>query len=352
MPMERLVSVTGTLAPFDQAEVRMKVSGRLESFAVDLGSIVKEGDIIARVEAADFELRVQQAEAALAQTEARLGLQSGQTEADVDVEQTATVKQASAMLEEARLRRQRVEALFKQGIISKADLDTADAEYRVADARSQEAREEILNRRAQLAQRRSELAIARQDLKDTIIRAPFQGAIQERIANLGEVLQEGAPVVRLVRVDPLRLRVAVPETQAAAIRSGQPVRVNVDGDPKPHIATVKRISPAISDEGRVLMVEAEVRNPGTLRPGSFARADIVVEKGEPALSVPSSSVISFAGIDKVMVVEEGAATERVVSLGRTQAGLVEVLNGLRAGELVARDPNQVRPGERVEPTLE
>src|SRR5262245_33710005 len=167
MPVERVVTALGSLAAYDQATLSTKVPGRLQRITVDFGSAVEHGQTVAQVEPRDYQLRLQQAEAALAQARARLGLSPTGRDDQVDPEQTSTVRQARALLEEARQNRERFVALAEKGFIAKAELDSADAAYKVALSRHQDALEEIRNRQALLLQRRSELEIARQQLADT-----------------------------------------------------------------------------------------------------------------------------------------------------------------------------------------
>src|SRR5437762_12723915 len=242
--MELAVAVIGSLAAHDEATLSVKVPGRLQTLAVDLGSTVRQGQLIAQVEPKDYELQLTQAEAMLSQARARLGLTLAGDDEKVDANQTSTVKEAKARLEEARKNRNRIVELNEQGILSQSERETADAAHEVAANRFRDALEEVNNRLAQLAQRRAEVEIARQQLADTMIHAPFDGAIQERRASAGEYLTVGRPVVTLVQIDPLRLRVEAPERESAAIRSGQKVRVWVEGNPVPHAGTISRVSPA------------------------------------------------------------------------------------------------------------
>ena len=205
-PLERTTAALGSLAAFDQATISVKVPGRLRSITVDLGSIVQRGQLLAQIEPQDYQLRVQQAEAAVAQARVRLGLPTAGTNDNIDQEQTSVVRQARVLAEESRANRDRLASLLEQGITPRAQLDTAEASYKVALSRLEDAREEIHNRRAVLAQRRSELEIARQQLADISVHAPFDGAIQEKRASVGEYLAAGAPLATIVRMDPLRLR--------------------------------------------------------------------------------------------------------------------------------------------------
>ena len=253
-PFGETVTANGTLAAFDQTTASVKVPGRLRAISVDLGSVVARGQVIAQLEPEDYTLRVQQSEAALAQARARLGLTPDGTDDKVDPEQTATVRQARAVLDEARFSRERAAKLVEQGVVAKADFDAADSTFKVAQGRYQDAYEEVRNRQGILAQRRSEVALARQQLKDTAVYAPLDGIVQEKRASVGEYLAAGAPVVNIVRMDPLRLRAEVPERDAHNIHTGQNVRVTVEGDANAYMGQIMRLSPVVAEQNRMLMV--------------------------------------------------------------------------------------------------
>lgn len=347
IPMEQTVTVTGTLAAYDQAAVSAKVPGRMKSIAVDLGSVVRQGQIIAQIEQQDYQLRLQQAEAALAQARARVGLPPDGKDDRIDPEKTGTVRQAQALLDDAKGKLERAENLFTRGVLAKAQLDGADAEYKVALSRYQDAVEEIRNRQALVVQRRSELEIARQQLVDSSIYAPFAGVVQEKRASIGEYLAAGTPIVNIVRMDPLRMRAEVPERESRNVQVGQEVRVTLEGDPSVYGGKIARISPAISAQNRVLIVEAEVHNNGQLRPGSYARAEIVSAGNNLALGVPANAIVTFAGIDKVILVQDGKALERPITLGRRTSDWAEVLSGLKTGDSVVINPGNLQSGQPV-----
>jgi RND family efflux transporter MFP subunit len=350
--LARTVEVSGTLAADEQTQLGFKIAGRLERLLVDIGSPVRRGQVVARLVAIDFELKVRQAETALQQARTALGLAADGTNDAVDPEQTAGVKQAAATLTQSRLNRERMVKLFDEQLIPKSDLETADANLGVADGRYQEAIETARTRQALLSQRRSELAIAQQQLTDSVLTAPFDGAVRERLVNAGDYLAAGTPVAVLVRVDPLRLRLAVPEREAAGIRVGQPVELTVEGVAAGHTGHIARISPSISESNRTLMVEAEVPNADRgLRPGGFARARIVVQAGDTAVLVPASAVVTFAGIEKVVGVDGGKAVEKRVRTGRKSGDKVEIVEGVKAGEPVIVQPGNIVTGEPVRVAL-
>lgn len=347
-PIGETVTVNGTLTAYDQTTVGMKVAGRLQAISVDLGTVVRKGQAIAKLEQPDYQLRVQQAEASLAQARARLGLAPEGGDDRVNPEQTGTVREAKAVLDESKAKRDRAQRLISQGIIPRAEFDTADADYKVALSRYQDAIEEIRNRQGVLAQRRSELNLARQQLADTLLYSPINGVVQEKRASVGEYLAAGAPVVDIVQIDPLRLRVDIPERESHKIHTGQGVRVTVEGDPDIYLGAVKRLSPSISQQNRVLSVEADVRNNGHLRPGAFVKAEIVTDQTAVAATVPPSALVVFAGIEKVITVEGGKAVEKVVMTGRRGQDWIEIKSGVNVGQAVIVNPGNLQSGQSVQ----
>jgi len=348
-PIDQVALVMGTLAAEQDVVLGMKVAGRIAEITVDLGSSVRKGDAIARLDPTDFELRVRSSEAALQQALVRLGLPADSNEQRVAPETLAIVKQAKAEMDGARFRNERAMLLWDKGLIPKADLDTANSAFRVAEARYEDSQDEARNRQGLLAQRRSEWEIARQQLADTVLYAPIDGMVRLRQGSAGQYVAVGAPVVTVVQMNPLRLRAAVPERQAREIRVGLPVRVSVEGVPGEHQGRVERISPAVDETNRTLLVEAAVSNPNNLlRPGAFVRSEIVISTGKKALMVPPAAMATFAGIDRVFIVKDGKALEKRVRTGRRLADGVEILEGISAGDKVVINPGDLNDGDPVE----
>lgn len=346
-PIERAISVLGSLAAYEQATLSAKVSGRVAQLLVDFGGAVEQGQLLAQIEQRDYQLQVQQAEAALAQIRVRLGLTPAGTDTSIDPARTSVVRQSQALLNDARQKRDRMAALVEKGFVAQAELDSAEAAYQVALSRRQDALEEIRNRQALLLQRRSELELARQRVIDTEIRAPFDGVVQVKHTSVGEYLESSDPVFTVVRVDPLRLRAEVPERAAYKVQAGQKVRVMVEGDPHVYSGSLTRLGAMIDAQTRMLTVEADVPNPGALRPGAFVRAEIVTNEADPALVVPTSAIVSFAGVEKVLLVQEGKTVEREVETGQRTDEWTEILGGVQNDEVVIVDPDNLRPGQLV-----
>ena len=346
--LPRTVIVTGTLAADEEVFTAFKVAGRISEIAVDLGSPVNRNQVLARLDPTDFRLRVEQSEAALRQIRARLGLAPEGADDVVDPEQTASVREARAVLNEARLNHERLARMLEKDYISRAELDAAESRQLVAEGRYQASLEDIRDRQALLAQRKSELALARQQLADTVLKAPIDGAVRERKVSTGEYLAPGTPVASLVRMHPLRLKVATPERESLAIRVGQTVRVRIEGDGGAYSGRVVRVSPVIEKQNRTLTVEVEIENrQGRLRPGSFATAEILVDAEQTAVLIPASAIVTFAGIEKVIGVKEGRAVERRIRTGRRTVNRVEILEGLAPGDLIVAEPGNLSGGQPV-----
>ena len=348
--IQRAVIALGTLGAREDAILSIKVPGRIQDLPIDLGSVVQAGDVIARIDATDYELKMRQSSAALSQTRARLGLPLEGTDDRVDPVKTSLVKESRARLTEAEKNRDRIGKLSEQGIASQSELESVNTAHEVALNKYADSLEEVRIRQAQLIERRVEFEIAKQQFNDCTLRAPFPGVVQERRTTRGEYLTAGTPVATLVRIDPLRLRVEVPERDAARIAVGQPVHVTVEGLTNVFHGEVKRLSPALQVQNRMLVVEADVPSQNLLRPGSFARAQIITTGATPALIIPSAALVTFAGIEKAFVVENGKSVEKRLTTGDREKDWVEVVSGLKAGMSVVLSPGNLQNTQVVTPS--
>lgn len=348
LPSEELVKATGALAAFDRTVLSAKVPGRLEKIGVDLGTKVKRGEVLAQIEQRDYELRRDQAEAALAQARARLGLPPKGQEDSERPESTSIAREARAVLEEASKNRERIVRLNEEGVIAEAEVEAAESSFQVATNRYEAALDEARSRLAILAERQADLALARQQLADTVIAAPFDGVVERRQGSPGDYLQPAAPILTLVRIDPVRLRAEVPERDAPRVRAGQKLLLQIEGSDLVRTGKVARLSPVIRLEDRMLAIEADFNNPdGLLRPGSFAKADIIVNEQRRGLFVPESAVVTFAGIQKIFTVQDGKAQEREVATGKRRNGRIEITRGIERDERVVLEPGTLRDGQPV-----
>jgi RND family efflux transporter MFP subunit len=304
-PMERVLHVVGTLAARDEATIGAQVAGQLEKNYVDLGDRVKAGQELALIDTTSYE--------ALANASA------------------ANLARANASAANAAQNLKRIQDLQKEKIASASDLDAA-----VADA---------ARTRSEVKAAEANDAIARLNLDRSHVKAPFDGVIAARLASAGDYLAIGTPILRLVQTDPLRLRLEVPERESGAARVGQKVRVSVEGDATIYQGQIGRIAPTIREDNRMLLVEADVPNQGNLRAGLFARAQIVIAERDEVVSVPAAALITFAGLEKVVIVKENKAAEKSVTTGRRDGEWIEIVSGVPAGATVVLDPAGIRTGQ-------
>ncbi len=346
-PIEETLNVMGTLYAYEQTRLSFKMPGYVSELHVQAGDMVEAGETVAELDDADFRLALRRAEADLQQARARLGLAAGDS-SQPNPEQTSVVSRARAEMRDAERRAERIRDLYRTESASQSELDSAETELEVAERAYEEALETALERVAVLARREAEVDQARQDLENTVLKAPFDGIVREKLTGPGEYLEEGDPAYRLVRVDPLRLRMDIPERNVPRVEPGQPVRFRFEDGSETHHTEIHRLMPELEEDSRVLTVEAEVENPGSWRPGLFLRTEVVLADAVPSLTVPSDAVTSFVGIDRVFVVEaDGTAGSREVDVGRTIEDRTVVREGLESGEEVILNPGNISSGDRV-----
>ena len=333
--LQRSVDAVGTLDPNEEVTVSSLVEGTVEKLFVDLGDGVRTGQVIAELDTRELELAVHQQQAALQQELARLGL--ADADASVDEATTSQVRQAEATFEEARLRLDRTKKLAEQGVLAKQQLDEQQARYDVAEAAVRSSRETVQNIRATIAARKASLTLAEKKLADARVTAPISGFIKDRLVSEGQFLKSNSPVVNIVQNSPLKLRVDVPESAVAFVRAGRPVQFHVDAFPdRTFEGRISRISPSVDQQSRTLKIEAMADNPaGVLKPGFFARVTIQTDRKDRVLVVPSAALFNFSGLEKLFVIENGKVAERIVRSGTRLDDQVEIVEGLKEGELVA-----------------
>lgn len=347
-PWRRTVRAQGSLVADEFSIVGAKVPGRIAVADVELGDVVNSGATLARMDQSDLETHVAQAEAALAQACAAVGLKPSDSTDKLNKENSPPVRQEKALLAEARSQYDRAIQLRGQGAVTQAEIDQMRAAVDVADARYASSLNAVEEKLATIAIRRADLNLARQQLVDATVIAPFDGLIQQRHVSPGTYVSVGQPVATLVRIDPVRFRGQVPERYALQLQVGQPVEVRLEGEDQPRTGHVARISPELDLETRSLAFEADLPNPdGKLRAGLFAVGDVVVNPAAPVLAVPKSSITEFAGVERLWKLVDGEATEVPVRTGQVQGNLVEILDGISAGDDIVVQARTARAG-RVE----
>jgi len=349
--LPRKAAVSGVLAAQEELVLGFEVTGRVATLDVDVGDVVAEGTVVAALATREFELAVQRAKAAIVAAEAKLGVRAGADLEQVDVEATPSVREASAVLVEAKANRERVAEMVQEKLQPQSQLETAEATLGVATSRLQKARDEVSTALAEARLARVEALQAEKRLADCVVKAPWPGRVAARHAAIGQVVQAGTPIVTLLRIDPLRLRLRVPDRLASDVAIGQLVEFTVDGaEGVQRTGRIVRAGPAIDRGDRTRLIEAAVENKdGALLPGAFCRAQIVTAPAVPVVVVPRTAVLTFAGVNRVFSVapadKDGKqkAKGQIVQLGRTIGDDVEITSGLAAGASIVRDAMGLMP---------
>ncbi len=336
-PIERYLRVTGSLLADEQAEVSAEAAGRVIETPVERGSRVGRGALLVRISPAETSAQLLEAEANAAQIEARLGLAEGQA---FDPARVPDALNAKAALDLAEAEFARIGSLLDQKVVSKSEYDQRKTQVDAARQQYQMAQNVARQSYRSLEAARARVVLARKATADTAIRAPFAGHVAERLVSVGDYVTRGARVATVVRVDPMRIELTIPEQSVSLIKVGQPVRVAVEAYPgETFAATIRYVSPSLRADQRALTVEAVAGNPdGRLKPGLFATALIQQPQSAPALLVPAAAIETVAGTSRVYVVKGDKVEERIVTVGAPVGALVEITSGLSKGDAVAAEP--------------
>ena len=330
----RELPVTGTLMADEDAEVAAETGGRVVAAPVERGSAVGEGAPLIELARNEAEASLSEAEANVAQIEARLALQAG---GGFDPERVPEVAAARASKELAETEFDRIKTLLADRVVSQAEFDQKRTQVEAARNQYQVARNNAAQLYRQHAGASARLSLARKALADTVVRAPFAGLVVERKVSVGDYVTRGTKVATVVRIQPLRVELTVPERFLSSVKPGQPVRITVDAYPgRVFDGQVKFVSPALRADQRALTIEAVVSNAdGMLRPGIFVSAVLEGAVREQALFVPRAALRTEAGINRLFVLRGDRVEERVVKVGQASGELVEIRDGVSGGERVA-----------------
>ncbi len=346
--LPRYFEGTGSLAANQQTDVAAETSGKVAAVSVDIGSSVRRGQTLIRLEDADFKDRVQQAQAQLdqakatqRQNEAKIGLRPGQK---FNPENVPEVRAARAALDLADKNLRRYEKLVESGDVSRAiydqqksQRDQAAEQYQALIHQAQQNYAAVANSQAAVDAAQTNLSLARRNLTYTVVTAPMAGYVSDRPADIGEYISPQQKVATIVSLNPLRVRIDVPEQAIPQIHVGESVSVTVSAYPDRSFAGhVARVSPSVTATSRTLTVEADVDNgSGELKPGQFATIRVLLPQTQPAVLVPQRALRTISGATYVFVIKNGLAQQRLVQTGQTESDMVELTSGVAADEIVA-----------------
>jgi RND family efflux transporter MFP subunit len=359
-PITRFLKVTGTLAAEEEAEVAAEIQGRVIGTPVERGTRVTEGADLIRISPAEAQAQAAEAEANAAQLERRLGLNgteerrqgiSGEADStEFESDRVPEVANARAQLTLATGEFDRAKMLFEKQLLSKSDFDQKSAQAEVARRQFDIAKNGAMQQYQGLLAARARVALAKKALADTVVKAPFAGVVGQRLVSVGDYVQRGTKVASVMRTNPLRVQLTVPEQYSTGIAVGRSVSFEVDASPgQKFTGQVRYVSPALEANSRTLVVEAVVPNDsGALKPGAFATALIEQANRSPGVLTPVAAVRTVAGTSRVFVVSGDRVEERIVTIGQPVGDLIEITTGLKAGEKVATsNVTQLADGVRV-----
>jgi multidrug efflux pump subunit AcrA (membrane-fusion protein) len=303
--------------------------------------IVRLDDVDSKLRVAQAEAQVAQAKAALRQAEEKVGLRPGQAFEPGRVPEVANARVALDLAEK-NLRRS--EKLIESGDVSRSSYDQQKAQrdqfkeqYESALSLARQNYAAAMTARANVANAESQLGLARRSLSYALVFSPIDGYVAERNADLGEYVSPTTKVATVVRINPLRIRIDIPEQAISEVRVGQSVSVTTSAWPDKNFSgRIARISPNVTASSRTLSVEADIENSaGDLKPGQFATVRILQSRSQPATLIPARAVLTESGVSRVFVIKDGRAEQRLVQLGQAESDLVEVKSGVAEGEQVA-----------------
>lgn len=333
-PIKRFIRVTGTLTAQEDAQVAAEVAGRVVATPVERGSHVGTNGELIRIAATEGEAQAAEARANAAQIEARLGVSAGES---FDIERVPEVANARASLQLVKTEFDRAQMLHEKKLLSQAEFDSKKAQADSLERQYDVAKNTASQQYQSLLAARARVTVAQKALADTTVRSPFAGVVAERFVSTGDYVTRGTKVASVMRVDPLRVELTVPEQYVAVVATGRAVTFEVDAYPgETFTGHVRYVSPSVAADTRAMMIEAVVPNANDrLKPGLFATAQIEQAKLIPGVMVPAAAVRTISGTARVFVVNGDRVEERIVTTGQSIGDKVEITSGLKAGEIVA-----------------
>lgn len=334
--VEKAISVTGSLQPDEMVSLSSEVSGRIAGLHADFGQAVRKGDVIVELDQTEFQIQMERAKASLAQALARVGLDPGQEE--IRPESSPAIRQALAQYEDAYFKFENAQKLVKSGDISQERFTELEKTYLARKAALEATRDDLRTQLANIGALRAEVKLAQKRLNDATVRAPFDGAVSQRMISPGQYVKENTPMLTVVKTYPLRLRAEIPESAAMTVRPGTTLSFTTDaaGGIEFH-AIVKELNPSLDSKSRSLTAEARLaENDSRLRPGMFVQVRLVTARDAIAVVVPKEAIYNVAGLTKLFVLRGDRAIERRVPPGQEFDGWVEVpADMVQAGDKVA-----------------
>jgi multidrug efflux pump subunit AcrA (membrane-fusion protein) len=346
--VRRNVDIVGTLAAADEVVVSAETDGTVSRILADLGDRVQAGQALIELDREKRQYSLDQQKATLTRALATYGAtEPGQLP---PIEQTPDVQKAAAELDQAKQNYQRTQTLQQRQLVAQQLLDDAKSMLQAKQASYDAALQNARNLRAEIDVANASMKLADRQLRDTFIRAPFDGYVQKRLVSQGELVKAQAPVMSVVRVDPLKVEAEIPERMAPWIKTGSAMALNVDAYPdRTFTGSLTRISPSVNTQTRAFSFEGRVPNgEALLKPGTFVRVHIETAREDKVVTVPYASLQYRYGVNRVFVVNGDSLTVHELKVGDRLGERIEVLSGVKAGDqIVVSDVEKLTDGMKV-----
>jgi len=349
MPLERQLTLSSELVPFQEIDVYAKESGYVKDLNVDYGTRVKQGQLMAVLEIPELQVQLEQDKAAI------------KNMADQVTQAEHELGRVEAQRNVAHLQYDRLKTVAdsKPGLVAQQEVDDWQGKDLALEAQVEASKSGLQSAQSVLAASQAKLVHDQVLANYSRITAPFAGVVTERYANLGALMQAGTssstqamPLVKLAQDDVFRLVIPVPESDVSYIHVGNPVEVRIPSLNRTFPGKVARFSVDVKADTRTMHTEVDVANPNRLLiEGMYAEATLRLERKAAALAVPLEALDHQGDrVSVVVVTPANKIEERTVTLGVQNAGYAEVLSGVTDGEqLVVSDRGALKTGELVRP---
>jgi len=336
------LSLPGTIQAVTEAPILARADGYLKRRLVDIGDQVKQGQLLAEIDAPELDQQTRQAEAAVGQAEAALE------------QAQANLEQGKANRDLARTTSERWTALLKRGIVARQDADQYEAQFTAQQANVQALEKAVAAQRSNIAAAKANVARLQEVESYRLVKAPFDGVITVRNVDVGALVSTGSTLLyRIAQIEKLRTYVNLPQDSANSIHVGQPAVLTVSNFPgRMFHGTVTRTANALDPASRTMLVEVDVPNSyRSLFPGMYADVNLSGARSNPPLVLPATTIIFRTDGAQVAVVQpDGTIHLQKITVGRDYGDRVEVLQGLSEGVDILTAPTEsAREGARIVP---
>ncbi len=374
--LEVKLTFTADVLPAKQAVIFSKVSGYIRRIHADRGDFVKTGQLLVEIDDQELQASLEQARATLLTGHAGLEVARSSLEGQrANFEnQRANLNKAHAVADNDGRQAERMKTLFERGLVSatdwenartnaeasRANVHAAEAQLRVAEVQIATNESQVRLSQAQLATYRASLQLAQTNLANTRLLAPFSGYISQRNLDPGAAVNAQSAgtsttsvgILTVQDIVTVKVQIEVPERDIARVKVGAPVSIVADPYQESFTGTLARVVHNLDPRTRTMGVEVEIPNPdGKLKPGMFARVEVMVDRRANALTIPVEAIRLGEAKPAVMVVRNGIVEDVQVDLGAADARGVEVLKGIGdRDQVILQGKDLVKPKQKVRTT--